>query len=65
MTSDTITDADETRTYAFIQDVHTIPDCFSFRHKKKSGKALAQNWNKSLNASKIMPEQLTERVLVN
>ena len=45
--------------------VHTIPDCFSFRHKKQSGKAMAQNWNKSLNASKIVPEQLLERVLVN
>ena len=45
--------------------VHTIPDCFSFRHKKQSGKAMAQNWSKSLNASKIVPEQLLERVLVN
>ena len=45
--------------------VHTIPNRFLFRHKKQSGKAMAQNWNKSLNASKIMSEQLTERVLVN
>ena len=31
--------------------VHTIPDCFSFRHKKQSGKAMAQNWNKLARAN--------------
>ena len=45
--------------------VHTILNCFSFRHKKQSGIATAQNWNMSLNTSKIVPEQLTDSVLAN